>query len=172
MLPIYFIPAANAMSQELLQQHGLDRLIGPSTTSVQTFSGPGGVTGMLVADASVPTEMVAYVADKQTWSPRFGYTSLVGTYNDHPPTEAELARDQQVGGTSVKLLDNTHWNVPILRAWREGDTLEYDARLPRVMQQCRNTGTWLVTHVVPQYRELWELSLEIADGFVRTTSRQ
>lgn len=163
MLPLFFIPGVNAMSHDLLVQHGLDRIVGESYQSQQTFNGPGGVAGIVIAANDVPSDRVRHVADQQTWSKRFGFTSSVGTWNDALPTVTELQRETVLAGSDVALLDGA-WHVPILRAWREGDRLlEYDVRLPRVLQQCTETGAWIVTRVVPQYAKLWDASVTIAE---------
>jgi hypothetical protein len=163
--PLYFLPGINAMSSEHLVAHSLDRVLGQSYQSQQTFRGPGGQSGIMICDASVPPDRMLWVPDEQVWTPRFGFTSLVGTWKDAPPTAAELQREQVLPGCSLKLLDDSDWEIPILRAWRDGDNLlEYDIRLPRVMQQCAETGRWLVTAVVPQYRQLWDTSMKIAEA--------
>ncbi len=164
MLPLYFVPNANAVTAELLASHALGNLLGASTHSQHTFSGPGGQTGLLIADNSLPLERFVFDAERQRWSKRFGFTSMIGTWIDSPPTPAELAKSEQLKGIDIALLDSQHWHVPILRAWRQTDSLQFDVRVPRVLQQCAETGAWLLTAVLPQYRELWESSLKIADA--------
>ncbi len=152
------------MSHDLLVQHGLDRLVGESYQSQQTFSGPGGVAGIIVASNDVPSDRVRFVDGEQTWSKRYGYRSLVGTWNDALPTVDELRRSTVITGSDVQLLDGGCWHVPVLRAWRDGDELlGYDIRLPRILEQCAETGAWLVTRVVPQYAQLWDASVNIAE---------
>jgi hypothetical protein len=163
-LPLFFIPNVNAMSHDLIVEHGLDRIIGISYQSQQTFQGPGGVPGMLIASNDVPATRLRCTEAEQTWSKRYGFTSLVGTWNDALPTAEELRRETVLNGGDVQLLDGSSWHVPTLRAWRDGDNLlEYDIRLPRVLQQCADTGRWLVTKVVPQYAQLWDASINIAE---------
>lgn len=163
MLPLFFIPGANAMSHDLLVQHGLDRIVGNSYQAQQTFRGPDGVAGIVIGSNEIPSDRVRFVEADQTWSKRYGYTSLVGTWNDARPTVDELVRESQLAGSDLQLLDGS-WHVPILRAWRDGDQLlEYDIKLPRVLQQCAETGAWLVTRVVPQYAQLWDKSVNIAE---------
>jgi hypothetical protein len=160
---LFFIPDAKSLTGELRRQHGLDRLV-QSPQSRETFSGPGGVPGLIVADGDTPAERVAYRAEQQTWSKRYGMTSQVGTWNDLAITPDQLVRRQAMAGTDVQLLDSQHWTVPILRSWKDGDSIWHECQLPRVMQQCAETGSWLITAVVPQYRELWDESLEIGDA--------
>lgn len=162
---LFFIPDAKAITAELLAVHRLDQLV-DNPQSRETFSGPGGVPGLIIGDGNLPPDRIAYAADKQTWSGRHGYTSLIGTWHDQPPTADSLLRSKTLPGTAVQLLDGTHWTVPVLRSWRDQDAIAFECNLPRIMQQCIQTGTWLITAVVPQYRELWDESLEIGESLM------
>jgi hypothetical protein len=164
MQPLFFIPGARAVTAELLAQHGLDRLLS-SAESRQTFGGPNGLgEGILLADRGMPPDRITIQKDQQTWSPRFGYTSLIGTWNDDVITPESLQREKTTDGAHVRLLDGAHWLVPVLRKWHDESLVDYKCTLPRVMQQCAETGRWLVGAVVPQYRDLWNESLAIAEA--------
>ena len=163
MQPLFFIPNAQIVTAELLEQHGLDRLLS-NAEARQTYGGPGGVGGMLLADHGVPPDRLVFNAEGQTWSPRFGYTSLIGTWKDDAITPDALLRKETMEGAHVRLLDGGHWLVPVLRKWHDKSLVDYKCTLPRVMQQCAETGRWLVGAVVPQYRDLWDESLAIAEA--------
>lgn len=157
---LFFVPGAKAMSAQLLQEHGLDFLDGKTVTR-ETFRGPRGA-GLLIAHNSVAAEQLAYHADKQTWSTRFGKTSLVGTYNEGwPVTPESLARENQLPGPSVTLLDGNEWQIPRLREWRLDDTIVAEHKLPRVISQSQTSGQFILGQVIPKYRDLWEQSLAI-----------
>lgn len=157
---LYFIPDAKAMSAGLLAEHGLDRLLIPSSHR-ETLRGPGGQAGLIVGDNTLPPDRLRYDEQKQTWSPRFGLTSLVGTHSDHPITPEKLARPQQLPGEEITLLDGRRWRVPLLRKWEDDEQLCFRTELPRVVQQSPETGRFILGEVVPQYRSLWQRSLAI-----------
>lgn len=164
---MYFIPDAKAVTAQLKVDHGLDRLLGHSTVARETMRGPGGHQGILLADANCTLERLTFADATQRWSTRFGYTSLVGTNNDTPAMPTALARPEQLAGDSIRLLDGQVWMIPKLREWRCGDTAEslrYSIRLPRVMQQSPEDGSFVLGDVVDTYRTLWESSLEIANS--------
>lgn len=164
MLPLFFIPDAAVMSHDLAIAHGLDRIFGIYYQSQQTFNGPNGVAGIVVGSHDTPVDRLRCIESQQTWSKRYGYTSLVGTWNDALPTVDELQRGTLINGTDVELVDGSTWHVPLLRAWRADDQLlEFDIKLPRVLEQSAETGAWLLTKVVPQYAQLWAASVNIAD---------
>ncbi|QDV22933.1 hypothetical protein [Aureliella helgolandensis] len=160
---LFFIPEAKAVSDQLLRDHGLDRIILAGRHHRETFRGPSGGQGLLIADARTPAGALEYLADKQTWSPRFGFSSLVGTFNDKPPTPRELLREKTLPGESIRMVDGHDWIVPLLRNWRPGETLDFSATLPRVMRQSPETGSFVLGDVVPQYSAIWETSLDIAN---------
>jgi hypothetical protein len=159
---LYFVPNAKSLSASLRTEHGLDRLLASSQCR-ETFQGPDG-PGLLIAEATAGADYLHYTADKQTWSKRFGYTSLVGTWDDQPITPAQLARPKLIEGEQIELLDGHRWQVPRLRQWRDEDQLRWEHALPRVMQQSQTTGRFVLGSVIPKYRQLWETSLRIADS--------
>lgn len=165
MPPLFFVPGAQAVTAELLKSHGLDRLLPPSVASRHTFNGPpGGAAGMIITTTAMDADRITFAADKQTWSKRFGKTSLVGTWNDSPVTPEDLARPARLDGADVKLVDGHHWHVPVLRKWNPATIFPFRCQLPQIMQQCTETGRWLLTDVVPQYAELWQDSLKIGEA--------
>lgn len=160
---LIFIPGdAKMLTPELAYAHGLKYLL-DSPQSRETSSGVGGVPGLLIADGTLSVERCAYHIEQQTWSARFGFTSFIGTWNDAVPTPEDLARKHPVPGQYVQLLDAQNWLIPTLRSWKDADTIRWEVQLPRVMQQSPTTGKWLVTDVIPQYKTLWDHSVEIAD---------
>lgn len=166
---LYFLPEVKALTPEVLERHGLTHL--DSRTSRETYRGPGGQSGLLVGESTTPAELLSYHETQQTWSPRFGLDSLVGHWHQHPVTPAILARTNQIAGPSVTLLDGHAWQIPQLRQWRAGDdSLVVNSKLPCVMQQSPSNGRFILGAVVPQYRQLWESSLEIAQHLLSQLS--
>jgi hypothetical protein len=160
---LYFVPNAKSMTAEIQKEHGFDRLLN-SVQHRETASGPQG-SGILVADGSKSAEYVHFNADRQTWSPRFGRTSMVGTWNDQPVSPEQLARQQQVEGDQLVLLDGHRWQIPRLRKWLDDDEqIQFSPELPRVMHRSTSTGRFVLGSVIPQYRDLWERSLKIAES--------
>ena len=170
MHPLFFLPDERALSASLIEQHGLDRLVS-NPQCRQTYAGPDGAGGLLVADGSVPAEQLAFHPEQQTWSPRFGRSSLVGTWTNNSPSPDELLREKPIAGADVKLLDGRTWHVPMLRQWKPDSLIDWTCRLPRVMQQCASSGQWLVTEVIPQYRDLWQHSMRIANALFEQLSK-
>lgn len=164
MLPLFFVPNERAITSELLVTHGLDRLVPRPQSRYSAGGGPQGATGLLIADESVPMDRLAVDESQQAWSARFGMTSLVGTWLDAPPTAEELQRDRGIAGSAVSLLDGHSWQVPILRKWSPDSIVDWTCQLPRVMEQCAQSGAWLITAVVPEYRALWDHSMRIAQA--------
>ncbi len=160
---IYYLPGERANRPGLLAEHGLDRLVA-SPHFRESMRGPGGQgAGLLVADAAVVADRLR-IDDSQIWSPRFGFTSYVGHWPEHVPTPATLARDKQLPGDAIELLDGHAWTIPKLRAWTDTDTLQFHCELPRVMQQSQESGKLVLTRVIPGYRALWEYSLVIGQS--------
>lgn len=156
---IYYIPAAKTASDPLIAEHQLP--IGKSYNHRETHAGPQG-PGILVADAGVPVSDIRNEAD---WSPRYGYTSSVGTIGTAPAPE-QLARPKQLSGSYVELLDGRPWRIPLLRQWHSLDDRIIPTiadSLPRTLRQSPETGEFQLAAVIPQYRDLWEHSLRIAD---------
>ncbi len=160
---LFFVPNAKAVTPELLQEHGLDDLL-PARTSRETSLGPSGGPGLLIASGDFPADRMLFDDAKQRWSKRFGCSSYVGNYLDDVPTLDQFAREKQIDGRSVTLLDGAEWLVPMLREWREDAT--FTPMLPRTMYQCTETGVWLLGKVIPSHKELWETSLEIAEDLM------
>lgn len=161
---IFFVPHAKAVTAEMLAEHGLDDIL-RSRNAREVANGPNGEPGLLIADVSFPVDRLVCDAKLQKWSKRFGCSSYVGHYLDDVPTLEDFARDDQVDGVGVQLLDCAEWLVPVLREWREDAT--FTPRLPRVMYQCVETGAWLLGKVTPTHKELWETSLEIGEDLMK-----
>jgi hypothetical protein len=160
---LYFVPKSKALTAELRKEHGLDRLL-DSCQHRETMNGPDG-GGILVGESSHSADYMHYEPAKQTWSKRFGLSSWVGTWNDRPVSPASLARSPLLDGNLVTLLDNQQWQIPLLRKWHETDAaFEFGNQMPRVMQRSQTTGRFVLGAVIPKYRELWDLSLKIADS--------
>lgn len=158
---LFFVPNAKSMTAEIRKEHGLDRLLS-STQHRETTNGPDG-SGILIADGTQHPDYMHYSPNLQTWSPRFGRTSMVGTWNEKPVTPAMLKREIQVEGDDLELLDGHRWKIPRLRKWLDEDEqCQFSPELPRVMQRSATTGRFVLGSVIPKYRDLWEQSLKIA----------
>ena len=166
MQPLYFLPGANALSESLLAEHGLADLIGSTRTEQQTFRGPGGAAGIIVSGGELTTDQLLPDETRGRWSRRSGYTSLVGTWNDAPPTELELQRTPMVDGEAVTLLDGHAWRIPRLRKWRTDKIMSWEPALPRLLTQDFDSGQWALGDVVPQYARIWETSFAIVSDMV------
>lgn len=168
MQPLYFIPDAQVVTQPLLCEHGLWSLVGANNTSLQTFSGPGGVTGIVIAAGEPSPDYMTPADGKQTWSKRHGYTSLVGTLDDPAlrPTESEMRRDRTLPGDAVTLLDGAAWTIPTLRRWLPHQIARWTPALPRVLQQDDDSGKWVYGDILPEYSAVWETSLAVAEQMI------
>jgi len=89
----------------------------------------------------------------------------IGYWNDNRPTAKTLAKPKQLDGETVKLLDGESWIVPKLREYAETDSakLVYHQKLPSLLDYA-DDGMLIIGDVVPEYREVWEKSLAIADA--------
>ncbi len=164
---LYFIEGIKATSKDVLEQHGLDHLVGNQAGGRESGTGPGGKPGCLVVDQS-RFKRIQFSPDQQTWEPRFGYPGTwVGMWNDSPPGPEELASEKQLDGPVVRLLDGNLWQIPLLREWSlfEGDVV-YECCLPRVFMQCQETGRLKPGDVVRQYRQLWDDSVTVTEAML------
>lgn len=164
---LYFIPNAKVLRPGLLVDHGIDDLLSRPANR-ESMEGPSGGSGLIVANAGTPTDSMRF--DKSwTWSKRFGSDVWMGFDPKNPPGAKELARDQQLPGHSVTLLDGQKYIVPLLRSF-DGDQLEgpirYNCLLDQTLTQDPETGKMITGDVVPKYRELWDDAIAIADNLL------
>ena len=165
---LYFIEELHSANQETLKKHGLDRLLPNNFSTRECGKGPGNKRGIAVGDPEFGK--ILYNDANQSWSPRFGFPGTYVGVNCNPVTPAQLARDKQVSGPMVELLDGNKWMVPQLREWREGDAeipFVYECKLPTVLKQSPTTGAFVSGPVTPSYRELWEESLAISEDMAK-----
>lgn len=166
---LFFVPGAKALNAQVISDHGLSHLAGKASHR-ETFRGPNGA-GLIIGDNTIPADLLAFSPDSQTWSERWGLQSMVGHWHDHPPTPDSLARKDQLPGQAIKLLDGHFWLVPLLRQWRDIDEqITVENKLPRVMQQSTTSGRFVLGPVVPQYRRIWETSLDLAQQILTQVS--
>lgn len=160
---LVFVPGAKTLNAAVRAEHGLHTLMpsGPIHREVQR--GPDGAGIMVAENLAGAAERLQFNESLQSWSPRFGLSSFVGHWNDAKPSPTTLARQSLVDGERVQLLDGQDWQVPRLRKWIEQDErVTHTTPLPRVLKQDPDSGHLVSGPVVPEYRELWEQSLTIA----------
>lgn len=159
---LYFVPGRHSIDAHDLAGLGLAYILdrgGPFSTCGVVGAGPSGGSGVVFA--SFPPEETGLVRidlDKQTWRPIPGSSAWVGHYTDRLPTPATLARDEQLAGHWLELLDGNSWRVPMARGWSESDAGESRWRvlLPQRLDLAAD-GRWVNGAVVARYQPLWEL---------------
>lgn len=164
---LYFLPDAPAVVKDLafwgLQKFDERPL---ACTQVATPMGRG-----TIAASTDESGLVKFDQDGQVWrkiGKRFSlHEAWIGYWKDRPPSIDTLARKKQLEGEKVELLDGKKWIVPKLREYRQDDSvkLSYDVRLPTLLD-FNNDGDYVIGDVVPQYRAIWDRSIEIADQLV------
>lgn len=172
---LYFIPgpqtvdAAHAKAAGLGDRIDVDRGVNGSAALRNTPSGSEGIT---VGDASTPGALCRIAPDEQTWkaAPLVDgeVPYWVGYWNGNPPKPADLKRAHQVAGKPVTDLNGLDWLAPTLREWRESDAnspspIASRVLLPRVCDLNEN-GNVILGDVIPQYRDIFERSWEVASA--------
>ena len=169
---IYHLPAAPWPVSELqMAAVGLGHLAGAGYGSVQSM-GPGG-PGVLLFRSSEPPGRQLFTPTAQDWSQIFDSPQgpWLGVWKDSRPGPADLACKDQTPGKVVKLADGKDWLVPVAQLWEE------DAGRPvwccALECSLRKQGAKLVEGaVVTAQRALWEVSRELAAGFLPPKSRK
>lgn len=100
----------------------------------------------------------------QTWRRLPKSDIWCGFWNDDPPRPADLARDPQLAGYTVKLAGGREWLVPLVRLY---DPLQKTtrSRLPCAME-CDDDGNWHRGPVVAQHAHLWDVTTPIAEAML------
>lgn len=164
---LYFVNrAAVAPEPDSLPRLGLAHAFERPPESRQVSTGPGGASGVLLAQP--PTDLARFVfkADAQTWRRIPGHADTwVGRWNDEAIGPTELARRDMLSGHSVKLGDGQQWLVPVARAYIEdsGELRWYNA-LPAVWD-VDDEGNWVRGAVEKRYAALWNDAEQAADAF-------
>lgn len=163
---LYFAPGDIAtVSNSQANQWGLGHVAGRdgSLTCRQVSASIG--SGCVFALADDHRGAVKFDADKQTWRKipeKFTTRELwIGWWNDDRPGVSDLARKNQLPGRMVELLNGERWLVPLLRKWENEDKVRWRTVLPTVID-FNDDGDLVVGDVAPQYRQVWDKSLPIA----------
>lgn len=156
---IFFLPGVKALGPGMLAACGLEGTIIQRCQVRETLAGPEG-GGMLISDErDCSIESFTFSSD-QIWIKRFDTNSWICASGIHKPTPEQLAREVQIPGVDVELIDGRKWRIPVLRQWKsDNDQLQFDPRLPRLIS--RSPQGWMVGDVIPKYRSIWNLSLKV-----------
>ncbi|MFQ5493764.1 MAG: hypothetical protein ACE5EX_00120 [Phycisphaerae bacterium] len=109
---LYFLPGVESVDTEMIERSGLsDRIDGDHfTRTAGATAGPAEGRGVIVSRGD---HGCAYKPDVQSWSGPFGPMAVwIGFYRNDRPGPAELARNRQLRGHEVELLDGRRWMVP------------------------------------------------------------
>lgn len=153
----YFIDHdANVFDVSLIDSFGLRYALG-SVRVQPVRQGPNGKKGFLLADPAT-CDVLRYRPDQQTWIQKFGDERVwIGHANDNLPRLPALAREKQLPGRNIILPDGSRILIPIARRWVEvDDRLPWAVALPQSLTR-DESGRWVPTAVVSQYRHLWLL---------------
>lgn len=158
---LYFVEGLSAIGIEKIREIGLgyafDSTIARSHVS---GSGPGGNQGIICA---ISDSRLGFYPDQQTWrripSSKVGHSQpvWVGFWNDGKPGPSDLARTEQLRGTTVKLKDNYEWLIPLSRSWTESES--WQTTLPGVLEM-DETGNLTSGGIERRYQALWDATLE------------
>lgn len=167
---LYFAPGDLAtVSNSQANQWGLGHVAGRdgSLTSRQVSASIG--SGCVFALADDHRGSVKFDAEKQTWRKipeKFTTRELwIGWWNDDRPGVSDLVRKNQLPGRMVELLNGERWQVPILRKWEYEDRLQFSTTLPTIID-FNDVGELVIGDVAPQYKQVWDLSLRVAQRVV------
>ena len=127
---LYFISGGHAVNAELLARVGLAEVFSGESPAFRGCSnGPAGLGGVICAapeSALAPggkLPAIGFFPERQSWRPAPGEKFWLGAEAANPPTPADLARPQQIGGYRLTLEDGTSWLVPIARSFPRGTIL-------------------------------------------------
>jgi hypothetical protein len=108
----------------------------------------------------VPSEIVGYYPDRQTWKKAPGNSWWVGIDRNNPPKPEDLGRDESLPGHLVTLGDQAKWVVPIIRGLSdEGGNLAWSREVPTV-SRLNEDGKWIEGDMLPEFEHLWQVALD------------
>ncbi|MFA7254127.1 MAG: hypothetical protein WC107_06270 [Patescibacteria group bacterium] len=157
---LYYIPGkTDAITRDEIVAAGLAYALGPEVRKVTVLRGPDGCQGVVVVDPqSVAGERTAYRQSEQQWRKSPHGDAWVGMYADSRPVPEILAREKQIDGHLVALLDGNPWLVPVARGWTEEDgELRWYHTLPRRSELAAD-GSWCPGRVVERLAPLWSVA--------------
>lgn len=162
---LYFLPSVVAWHPDMAERFGLSRVLDGRPSGREVTNGPGGKSGLLIADRSVPAGQVEFHRDAQTWQPRYGSEAWMGFTTNEPPGPLELERSHQIDGKQIRLGDLQDWIVPQLRqfdATEGSESLVWRCRLEQTITQDPETGRLSLGEVVKKYAAIWDAATPIA----------
>lgn len=156
---LYFLPNVSRSNLDaVVKQRGLGYAFDGGRASRECQSGPGGMPGLILADAQRLGDLEAgYYPDRQTWRQIPGVDAWVGYFTARKPIAADLARPKQLQGHFVELLDGGHWLVPMARSYIEEESeLRYLCMLPE-RATLNAQGQWAPGPVIDRFAPLWAI---------------
>lgn len=134
------------------------------TQPLRAGASPSGNAGFVICDAEA-VQSAKYLPDQQTWVAMVGKPGCwIGYPKDNPPPLATLARDKQLPGRPITLLDGSRILIPIARRWSEHDErLLWSIALPQALRR-DDEGRWVPSSVTARYRHLWQLLVGYIDA--------
>lgn len=161
---LYYLPgAARSVMLPQIEAMGLGHVFDRFTphSSVGVSRGPDSNNGAVLAvAATVPSEIVGYYPDRQTWKKAPGKSWWVGVDGNNPPKPEDLGRDEILPGHLVRLADQENWIVPIIRGLSdEGGKLAWSREVPTV-SRLNDDGVWIEGEMLPEFEHLWQVALD------------
>lgn len=167
---LYYIPKCTQVTRELLATLGLNAVLDPNPRTAKVLAnGPDGGPGMLLCDKSYD-HIPQMHAGEQTWrpAPKRGAERppyWIGYHNDAKPTVDTIARGRLLNGAAITLHDGTRWIVPKLVEWRDSDRVEYETKLPQILD-INDDGQLVPSRVDPKYEDIWNDGWRLHDTLV------
>jgi len=158
MMFLYFVPGNRSNVQAVEIGYAFDG--GKVSQTCETMSGPDGQRGTILANRSVPSQLVGHDKQKQTW--RQCGEVWIGYWNDNKPTEKTLKRPVIVPGNAVTLIDGAEWEIPRGLVF---DGASMSQTLPRMLD-VDSTGEWIIGDVKPDLAKLWEATCQVYDSWI------
>lgn len=159
---LYFIPTdANQVTREDIVQRGLGYAI--DHTSGRGCTGPEHQRGFIFGKDSKTA--VRMDQESQTWVPAPKLDAESPPYwvgFDSRPTPDELAREEQIAGDMITLMDGSQWKVPKLLVWQEGVSTAavWSTSLPCCIDIDDN-GNAADGAIIPKYSDLFDIGMKV-----------
>ena len=158
---LYYIPKRQQVKPDEIAALGLSHAITNGFVPRRCQGGPDHGSGVVVAQG-IDAADLGYYADQQQWEKADGQDWWVGYYADRQPTPENLARENQISGHLVTLLDGNKWVIPLVRQWAaDDDEPGWFSPLPRAMK--REGGKWTSNEVLPRYAHLLDYAAKYFD---------
>jgi len=153
---IYAVPGAT-VSAEVLARIGLDKILAGTKPLTQPYGeGPEqSGAGFYLTNSGAVRKFTG------VWTKSFNGEYFIGYDPDDPPTEKELARETQLRGHRVKLLDGGEWLIPVVRLIEGGSALPKRIILGAKGEVVEEAMSEYV-EFANQVEKLWSDSLKVA----------